>query len=91
MKKYFLSINYNNKKATEIDQLMPTNEKNIMIGIIWIQLAFFKKLIKVERLTGNNIKPNNDDCFLATPQPSDYTTGIPGSDYHIYVTYKSRD
>jgi hypothetical protein len=70
---------------------MPTNEKNIMIGIIWIQLAFFKKLIKVERLTDNNIKRINANCFLATPQPSDYLTGIPGSDYHIYVTYKSRD
>jgi hypothetical protein len=58
------------------------------MNIIHIQIAFFKKLINVDPLSGNNIKPTNADCFLATAQPDDSTIGIPNSDYHIYITYK---
>ena len=77
----------NKKKATHVDIKMPQNEKKSIVNIIQIQLAFFKKLIKVVPLDGNNIKPTDNDCFMATPQTLDSTTGIPSSDYHIYITH----
>jgi hypothetical protein len=42
------------KIATHIDMNMPLNEKKSMENIIQIQIAFFKKLIKVEPLNENN-------------------------------------
>ena len=70
---------------------MPDATRNYLKGIIQIQIEFFKKLIKVKRLAGNNLYPVATNCFLATPLSSDLTIGIPNSDYHIYVTYKIRD
>jgi hypothetical protein len=61
--------------------------KDLMINIINIQIAFFRKLLKVTPLTLNNKKKTLSNCFLAEPLPNDVNIGIPNSDFHIYLTY----
>ncbi len=54
-------------------------------SLVVINIKFFSKILKVNRMTTNNIHPTGLNCDVLSIPNNDKTVGIPNSDLHIYV------
>ncbi len=54
-------------------------------SLLNINIQFFSKILKVNRMTTNNIHPTGLNCDGLSIPTIDMTIGIPNSDLHIYV------